>query len=467
MTDRHIDYVPLSDVTEATRNPKGHDDILIADSITTFGYIEPVQLDERTGRLIAGHGRLDNLRQMESKGGEPPDGIQVDDSGAWLLPVVRGWASRDDAHAEAALLTLNRGVERGGWNDAGVAAILQDLVEVEPGLVATAGYTDAELAILLDRYTHDDSPDDPMIEPPAPADAVTKPGDVWLLGPHRVVCGSATDPATVDAAMNGQPIDLVFTSPPYNVGVDYADNDDDLPWDEYRQLLLEVVTQCAERMAPGRVLAWNIGASPRIRAHHQMMLIEDAGLELWRQIIWRKVGVPIPSFFHTRKDPRARRFFPNYVHEFVLLFTKGPVEYGEPIIIDDLLRDDVFDLTQMAATLDLPSDGSQHASGAPTANAKGGKAGLQTGRGKVHPAPFPIRLPAAFTQMLADPGAVVFDPFMGSGSTIIAAHQTGRVAAGVELAPSYCDVICQRFQRITGVVPILESTGDPVSFEKG
>lgn len=193
MTDRTIEYWLLADVIGAERNPKGHDDVLIADSIERFGYIEPVQLDERTGRLIAGHGRLDNLKALEARKVDPPDGIAVDGQGAWLLPVVRGWSSLDDAHAAAALLTLNRGVERGGWNEAGVAEILAELIDVDTSLVEVSGYTRAHAdQLIADNTPPDHSGDGGMLDSVdvtygEPVHTVEH-GEVWGLGPlHTLV----------------------------------------------------------------------------------------------------------------------------------------------------------------------------------------------------------------------------------------------------------------------------------------
>jgi hypothetical protein len=104
----------LSALTPAQRNPKKHALPALRDSIGRFGYVEPIVLDERTGRLVAGHGRAKALSLMKAKGGKPPAGVAEKD-GEWLVPVLRGWASRSDQEAEAYLLASNQLTVAGGW----------------------------------------------------------------------------------------------------------------------------------------------------------------------------------------------------------------------------------------------------------------------------------------------------------------------------------------------------------------
>lgn len=120
MTDaplpRQIEYRRLSDVLPADRNPKEHDDAAIQASIERHGFTEPVFEDGRTGKLVAGHGRLENLVLMRDAGHHMPEGIVADDDGEWMLPVVIGWSSADDEEAEDYVSVSNRLVELGGWD---------------------------------------------------------------------------------------------------------------------------------------------------------------------------------------------------------------------------------------------------------------------------------------------------------------------------------------------------------------
>lgn len=144
---RWLDYMPLSDLQRAPRNPKGHAAAIISESMNVHGYVEAITLDERTGRLVAGHGRLDELEARKAAEGDPPEGIVVDKTGAWLVPVQRGWSSKDDAQAENYLLVSNQGTIAGGWVDEELRAMVGELVEA--GELKGSGFTDDEVAALL------------------------------------------------------------------------------------------------------------------------------------------------------------------------------------------------------------------------------------------------------------------------------------------------------------------------------
>lgn len=146
MAERRIDYMPIDQVPEATRNAKQHKRDAIARSIRTFGFTAPNVLDERTGQLAAGHGRLQALRWMRDAGESPPEGVTLDGQ-QWLAPVVRGWHSRSDADAEALTVADNHLTELGGWDDHQLAAILEDAADHD--LLEAAGYAQSDLDKLL------------------------------------------------------------------------------------------------------------------------------------------------------------------------------------------------------------------------------------------------------------------------------------------------------------------------------
>lgn len=141
--------MPLADVLRAPRNPKKHAQTVISRSITKYGVVELPALDERTGRLVAGHGRLTDWQTRRAAGEEPPDGIRVGADGEWLVPVNRGWASRSDADADAYLLVSNQATIAGGWDDAQLGEMLAGLRDTDTDLLETAGFGDDELARLL------------------------------------------------------------------------------------------------------------------------------------------------------------------------------------------------------------------------------------------------------------------------------------------------------------------------------
>lgn len=128
---RWTEYMALESLLPNPANPKAHDNDLIDASIGRFGYVEPITLDERTGCLISGHGRRETLIAMRERGESVPEGVTVrDGDGAWLVPVARGWASRTDTEALAALVALNRTTEVGGWEEKALLDLLDQVTEM-------------------------------------------------------------------------------------------------------------------------------------------------------------------------------------------------------------------------------------------------------------------------------------------------------------------------------------------------
>lgn len=153
MAERRVEYMPLSVIEAAPRNPKKHAAAAINRSINRFGLGELPLIDERTGRLVAGHGRLDQVAQMRRDGQAPPDGVRTDLAGDWLVPVLRGWSSRSDAEAEAYLLASNQLTIRGGWDREELAEILGELSEADVELFGDTGFTGDDLNSLLASTT--------------------------------------------------------------------------------------------------------------------------------------------------------------------------------------------------------------------------------------------------------------------------------------------------------------------------
>lgn len=133
----------LSAIQSAERNPKLHDEAVIEESVSEFGFIDSPVLDERTGRLVAGHGRTDELRRRKALGLDPPEGIEVDGD-EWLVPVQRGWSSTSDDAALKAGIALNRATELGGWDVAELESILSGFMDDPSGLGST-GFSAEEL----------------------------------------------------------------------------------------------------------------------------------------------------------------------------------------------------------------------------------------------------------------------------------------------------------------------------------
>lgn len=189
MTDRYIDYLPLSDLANrrASGNPKKHDAQIIERSVSRFGFVEPIVLDERTGRLVAGHGRLDDIEYRSESGSAPPDGIRLGDpafdpSGEWMVPVIRGWSSNSDDEAKAYLVVSNQATIAGGWDESALAALLGSLKTTDEVVFQASGFSDAGLDQLLASLAQSRGED-----PPAPLPAGPSLADRFLVPPFSIL----------------------------------------------------------------------------------------------------------------------------------------------------------------------------------------------------------------------------------------------------------------------------------------
>lgn len=425
---RRVEYMPLATIAKAPRNPKQHDEAGIRRSVDRFGVAELPLLDERTGRLVAGHERLDDLTARHTAGEDPPDGVVVAADGTWTVPVVRGWSSRSDVEAEAYLLASNRLTINGGWDDDGVNEILADLARVDPDLALATGWGEDELEALLAGSDADGvgplgSDPGPM---PPPPDPVTTLGDLWLLGAHRLLCGDATDMAAVEAMLAGDRADCMWTDPPYGVAIVGGSHalspaerlarggktiQNDASADDLPNLLAGAWAVATAALRPGAPVY--IAHPDSYRAIFEQAM-RDAGWLFRQNLIWVKdVLVLGRSDYHYRHEPILYGFTGG---------GDGRLGRGGERWYGDNAQTTVFEVPK-------PS------------------------RSEVHPTMKPVEL---ITRMLTNscpPGGLVYEPFGGSGSTLVAAHQLGMRAAVVELDPRYCDVICRRFQEYTGTVP--------------
>lgn len=427
---RRIEYVALMDVHRASRNAKTHDLPWIKSLITRFGFAGAAIHDGRTGKIVAGHGRLESLEQMAAEGQQPPDGITTGDGGTWLMPVEFGWSSRSDDEAEALAVALNEATTRGGWDERALASILADLDGVDADLRRIAGWDDAGFGELLASLgpvggpggdPGDGSGGDPDEVPAPPAEPVTRPGDQWLLGPHRLLCGDSTDLHCVEAVLGGRRADCVWTDPPY--GIDYKSGHnnwaDRLYGDVDTRIIGPAVSVVAGALRPGAAVylttRWDV-------APQWCGALDAAGLRPRNMIVWVKslqgMG-DLEGAYGSRWE--AVLFAHDGTHKLL---------HGRP--------DDIWDVGH-----------------------------LFTRGHRWHPTQKPVELVTRALENSTEPGGVVFDPFAGSCTTVIAARRTGRVAALVELDPRYVDVACRRWQEHTGELPVLASTGEPHDFAAG
>jgi hypothetical protein len=151
MDEITIEYTPLSEIEGWPRNPKLHDDTGIKLSIVAHGFNDPPAVDERSGRLVEGHGRIESLREMKSAGESPPDRVVIrEDDGEWMVPVLRGISFDSEEQAQAYLLAHNRLTEKGGWDERELQMMLQDLLEDSEDVLASSGFSVEELDALTE-----------------------------------------------------------------------------------------------------------------------------------------------------------------------------------------------------------------------------------------------------------------------------------------------------------------------------
>lgn len=494
---RWTEYLPLSGIKAAKRNPKLHGPS-IASSIERFGYADGVIMDERTGRLVAGHGRTENLTRMRDAGQAPPDGVQVDaETGEWLVPVQRGWSSRSDAEAEAFLLAHNKTTEEGGWDEEQLSASLKELASLEVKLDGL-GFEDDELKALIDLEPSKGPSDPgsgeepPKIEPPD--NPSSKPGEIYQLGPHRLFCGDCREAESYQKLFGEQRMHLVVTSPPYASQRDYDESSGfkPIPPDDYVAWYRALADLLAEYLATGGSYFLNIKEHCEKGERH--LYVKDLTIAHKREWGWRFVDEFVWTHGGTPKAPNQRfkngwepifqftrdrhRFFPDAVMQEARSNSAAPDWNGlhpsredlqggaaideasekaakkkgkkrskkdERKRLQELSKDPnqqgtsdygnaIRDLTAMsptmAAGLAYPSN---HISPGKNREALG------------HSAAYPIGLPEFFVKAYTQEGDIVFDPFLGSGTTLIAAAMHGRIGYGMELSPGYCDVIRMRW----------------------
>jgi len=400
---KRIELWPVERLRPYERNARTHSTeqvAQIAASIVEFGFTNPILVDSSDG-IIAGHGRLEAARELGLK----------------TVPVVV-LDHLSDRQRKAYILADNQLALNAGWDTDLLRAELQDLAEQEFDL-SLIGFSDDELADLLpDIEELPPEGADEDAAPEVPEEPVTKPGDVWLLGKHRVMCGDSTSIAEVEKLMAGAKADLLLTDPPYNVAYEGKTADaltiqnDSMGDEDFRQFLRDVYTAADVVMKPGAVFyIWHAdseGYNFRGAAH-------DVGWQIRQCLIWNKNSLVLG-----RQDYQWK-------HEPCLYgWKEGAGHYWG----SDRSQTTVLDFNR------------------PSRNGE-------------HPTMKPVELFQYQLENSSKKGWVVLDLFGGSGTTVIAAQKAGRQARLMELDPRYCDVIVKRWQQFTGKTAKLEGSGEP------
>lgn len=420
--------VPISSVVPWDKNPRGiktKDFARLKKQILKLGVYKPLVCFEEKGKyvVLGGNMRIRALQEM---------GLQEVD-----ISIVK-----PKTEAEKVEFALSDNDRAGFYEEDKLAELVYPHIkDIELGDFKVDLGEAIDLKAVVERFGPDIEDGADSVPEVDDTPAITKTGDLFTLGKHRLLCGDSTKAEDVARLMRGGKADLVFTSPPYNCDIAYNEYPDKKSKVEYLGFVRRVMETCYGAMGDGRFIGWNIGVSPKTFSHLQGGLLENVGFTFWRQICWKKTGVSYPVFVNTEKDPRAGNYRPNFQHEIIFLFTKGLAKYRGAISPNSKYANDVWDIHQSQATADIPGEtGGKHK--------RTGDHGSH--KAAAHPAAYPADIPAGAIIHLAAEGEIILDPFIGAGSTLIAAEKTGRICYGMEIDPKYCDVIIKRYADYVG-----------------
>jgi len=408
-------YRPIGDVHPYGLNARTHSDEQIAqvvESIREYGWTNPILVqDDLT--IVAGHARLEAAKRI----------------GLEEVPTIM-LGDLTEEQVRAYVLADNKLAENAGWDEEVLAGELWALKDAGFDLGLT-GFSQEELSSLL-AHAGQEGHTDPDETPPLGPDAISRMGDCWLLGPHRLVCGDATVPEFVDRCLGGARPPLMVTDPPYGVNYDPSHrvrsglakkgqvaegkvmNDDRADWREAWELF------------PGAVAyVWHAGTMAHIVAES----LAATGFQIRSQIVWVKNRFAISrGHYHVQHEPcfdAARES--EYGHETAQYVVRAGESGGWG---GDRKQSTVWFIAHRAN---------------------------DTGHGTQKPVECmerPIRNNSSL-------GQAVYEPFCGSSTTIIASQRTGRVCLALELDPRYVDLIVRRWQNYTRQEAVLESSGKP------
>lgn len=416
-----IEWIPIGTLRPNSKNARTHSKKQIrriAASIREFGFLNPVIVDDDNA-VLAGHGRLEAAR-LEGLGD---------------VPILR-FNHLTPAQKRAYLIADNKIAEEAGWDRELLAIELGELIELLPveGLdVSLTGFEAPEIdQVLADLAPTKLPPED--VVPPLPRNPVTRRGDIWLLGKHRLICGDAREADAFVQLMSGASAAAVFCDPPYNLRVsaiggrgkvrhpEFAFASGEMPPAQFRRFLSETLANGVRVSTEGAVhyvcMDWR----------HIADLIE-VGRELYggmlNLVVWNKSNAGQGSFYRSQ-------------HELIGVFQVGGLPHRNNVELGRFGRNRSNVWTY---------------------------AGVNTfGKGRTealaaHPTVKPAALVADALLDCTARGDIVLDQFAGSGTTILAAEKVGRVAFGVEYEPGYVDVAVRRWQKATKLEATLASDG--------
>lgn len=391
----------------------------IAESIQRFGFTNPVLISD-DGEVLAGHGRLMAAKEL----------------GLGSVPTVK-LSHLNAEERRAYVLADNKLALNAGWDTEILAIELQALIDVDFD-VSLTGFSLAEVDLTLDRAREASTQTvDAAVDwiPTPPAKPVTRPGDLWALGNHRLLCGDARSKADFERVVDGAKVDLVFTDPPYNVPIqghvsglgsachrEFAFASGEMSKEEFTHFLTETLSHAASVTKDGAI------AFVCMDWRHMRELLdagETAFGELKNLCVWNKTNGGMGTFYRSK-------------HELVFVFKVGVAPHTNSFGLGDTgrYRTNVWDYAGISSMSSTRAD-----------------------ELAMHPTVKPVALIADAIRDCTRRGESVLDGFGGSGSTLIAAETCGRKARLIEFDPTYCDTILARWQVFTGKRPILVDTG--------
>ena len=396
------------DPRNARTHPKRQVEQLVR-SIDSFGFTNPVLIDENDV-LIAGHGRLRAAKQL----------------GLAEVPTIalRGLS---EARKKALQLADNKIALNAGWDLEILKLELDDIgtIDVDFDLSLT-GFSSGEIDVVL-KPAND--PDDEII-PAVPDQPKTEPGDVWILGEHRIGCGDGRNIDFLKIVVGDKTVDAAFLDPPYNVKInghansagrhrEFAMASGEMTTDEFRMFLADTLSATASISRDGAVhficMDWR---------HLDDVSAAAAGIysELLNMCVWNKSNAGMGSLYRSK-------------HELVFVYKVGSASHFNAVELGKHGRN-------RTNVWDYPSVNSM--------------AGSRREDLALHPTVKPVALVADALQDVTRRGDVVFDMFTGSGTTLIAAERIGRTFRGCDIDPAYVDVTVERWSQLTGGTPILD-----------
>ena len=398
-----IEQWPTAKLLPYARNARTHSDeqvAQIAASIAEFGFTNPI-LAGADGVIVAGHGRLAAAHKL----------------GLALVPVVV-LEHLSPTQRRALVIADNRIAENAGWDDAMLRIELTTLQDDDFDVSLTGFDADALADLLADEDGNGDGETDDDAVPEITETPISRPGDVWLLDGHRLLCGDSTKTECFEQLLQGEQVDMVFTDPPYNVnyantakdkmrGTNRAILNDNLG-DGFYDFLLAALTPTIANCRGGIYVAMSSSELDVLQS-----AFREAGGKWSTFVIWAK-----NTFTLGRSD---------YQRQY------EPILYGWP---EGATRHWCGDRDQS----DVWQIKKPH-------------------KNDLHPTMKPVELVERAIRNSSRPGNVVLDPFGGSGTTLIAAEKSGRLARLIELDPKYVDVIVRRWQGWTGKQATRQSDG--------